>query len=108
MPTPWYLRWDESSACQKRLKIFGRFFAEMPMPVSVTENHKLLALLFGAQFHASAGRRELQRVEQQIQNDLFQLVAIGQDGAQRPDRRRFRVVSVCLPPSAARRWPGPS
>ena len=36
MPTPWYLRFEEPSACQKRSKTYGRFFSEMPIPVSDT------------------------------------------------------------------------
>ena len=68
--------WSEPSACQKRSKTNGRFFSAMPMPVSLTIKTNLLALFFRAQPHAPVGGRELQRVEQKIEHDFFQFVAV--------------------------------
>ena len=76
--------------------------AAMPGPVSHTEKRTPAPPRSRAQRHPSAGRRELERVAQQVAERLQQPLGVGEDRRQRTVRGGGGAASRRAPPPAAR------
>ncbi len=93
---------SRASFCVKRSNTCGRKPAGMPMPVSLTLSSMCESTRCSSDLDLAALGRELDRVAEQVPDDLLQAAAVCRHRRQRADRgRAVRRMSLALAPGSA-------